>query len=196
MRSRPHRSLSALTAKILKYSNITLASGSPRRRELLSTLVKDFSVVPTDGEEIKYHIRPSYLVVKNAVNKALNARGNGRTVIAADTVVFMNGRYFLKPKDKKDAFDILKALSGKTHYVYTGVVIMTDDEVTKFYVKSAVTLKTLTEKQIDDYIATGSPMDKAGAYGIQDNAVVENYRGSYSNIMGLPLEELSSVINS
>jgi septum formation protein len=104
----------------------------------------------------------------------------------------MDGRVYGKPKDGKQAKKFLDELSGKRHSVYTGVAIYWQGDISVFYEKSYVTFKTLSESDKLDYIATLSPMDKAGGYGIQDSAVVKSYDGSYSNIVGLPVEKLKA----
>ena len=116
------------------------------------------------------------------------------TVIGADTVVVFGGRIIGKPKDEKQAFDILKELSGKTHSVYTGVCVVRGGKKKAFVRKSRVLFFPLTDERINSYIATGSPMDKAGAYGIQDSGFVKKIRGSYSNVMGLPVEKLRKIL--
>lgn len=116
------------------------------------------------------------------------------TVIGADTVVVFGGRIIGKPKDEKQAFDILKELSGKTHSVYTGVCVVRGGKEKAFVRKSRVLFFPLTDERINSYIATGSPMDKAGAYGIQDSGFVKKIRGSYSNVMGLPVEKLRKIL--
>lgn len=180
--------------KILKYYKVILASSSPRRRELLKSLISDFTIISPDVNEAEYGKYPSKMVIANALAKASAVEDEEGLIIAADTVVFMNGKYYLKPRDIKDAHRILSELSGKTHYVYTGVCLKQGDKTVTFYEKSAVKFKKVSSDTIADYIKTGSPLDKAGAYGIQDDTVVKSYKGSYSNIMGLPLEKLADAL--
>lgn len=175
-------------------TDIVLASSSPRRKELLHHIFDCFSISPNNAPEIKQGSRPSNVVMFNALNKALASADKG-LIISADTVVYLNGRYYLKPQSKAEAFDMLCSLSGQTHYVYTGVCLKLDEKIVKFYDKSAVKLKKLTHNDIYNYIEKCNPLDKAGAYGIQDNFVVETFTGSYSNIMGLPLEKLKLALN-
>lgn len=171
-----------------------MASSSPRRRELLFKLIDDYTVCANDAPEIKCGARPSSVVMKNARAKAFAAKEDG-LIISADTVVYMDGGYYLKPKSEADAFAMLKKLSGRTHYVYTGVCVKYGNRCNMFYDKSAVKFRDLTDEEILAYVATKSPLDKAGAYGIQDSAaVVKGFSGSYSNIIGLPLEKLSAVL--
>lgn len=117
-----------------------------------------------------------------------------RRLSEPDTVVVFGGRIIGKPKDEKQAFDILKELSGKTHSVYTGVCVVRGGKKKAFVRKSRVLFFPLTDERINSYIATGSPMDKAGAYGIQDSGFVKKIRGSYSNVMGLPVEKLRKIL--
>lgn len=117
-----------------------------------------------------------------------------RRLSEPDTVVVFGGRIIGKPKDEKQAFDILKELSGKTHSVYTGVCVVRGGKEKAFVRKSRVLFFPLTDERINSYIATGSPMDKAGAYGIQDSGFVKKIRGSYSNVMGLPVEKLRKIL--
>lgn len=170
---------------------VVLASGSPRRKELLREIFPDFTIAVNDAPEKKIGRFPSKLVEGNARRKALACNATDSLIVAADTVVFMDGRYFLKPVDENDAFNMLKSLSNRTHSVYTGVALRFNDEITTFYTVSKVKMKKLSDEIIKEYVASGSPMDKAGAYGIQDDVVVSEYIGSFSNIMGLPVEELS-----
>ena len=160
-----------------------LASASPRRRELLKSILTDFSVHPFSGEENLPPDKPARYVKSLAALKACEV-----------TVVVFGGRIIGKPKDEKQAFDILKELSGKTHSVYTGVCVVRGGKEKAFVRKSRVLFFSLTDERINSYIATGSPMDKAGAYGIQDSGFVKKIRGSYSNVMGLPVEKLRKIL--
>ncbi len=160
---------------------------------MLSEIVKDFVVCPTNAPEIEDGFKPSAVVMKNAKAKATQCRQEG-IVIGADTVVYMDGRFFLKPKSRDDAFQMLKRLSGRTHFVYTGVCVKANGLEETFYVKSGVKLKRLSDEQILAYIQNNNPLDKAGAYGIQDEVVVQSFSGSYTNIVGLPMEKLAFVL--
>ena len=173
-----------------------LASASPRRRELLKSILTDFSVHPFSGEENLPPDKPARYVKSLAALKACEVARlfPDVTVIGADTVVVFGGRIIGKPKDEKQAFDILKELSGKTHSVYTGVCVVRGGRKKAFVRKSRVLFFPLTDERINSYIATGSPMDKAGAYGIQDSGFVKKIRGSYSNVMGLPVEKLRKIL--
>lgn len=174
---------------------IVLQSASPRRRELLHKITDDFRVESVPATECVIAGRPAATVMKNAKAKALAVkRSGGETVVGADTVVYLAGRFFLKPKTAEEAFEMLKTLSGKWHSVYTGVCVVGGDKTVCFYDKSKVKLKKLTDEEINAYVKTKNPMDKAGAYGIQDGVTVEKFTGSFDNVMGLPTEKLSAVL--
>lgn len=177
---------------------IYLASKSPRRRKLLRQLGLKFKSVSVDlHEEIFDGEHPVQTVKRLALLKAESAKSKIKNgiVITADTIVVLNSRIIGKPKNEKDAYNILKMLSGKTHKVYTGFALhnlrngkkIIDYEVTK------VTFRKLSYREIKDYIASGSPMDKAGAYGIQDDfgaVFVKKIEGCFYNVMGLPLAKV------
>lgn len=175
-----------------------LASASPRRKELFGELVEKFEIIPAKGEEIPpENCSPEQLVKALAMQKAQEiastAQAAGKAVLGADTVVALKGEVLGKPKDEADAVRMLTALSGRTHEVYTGVCFLYPcaNGERKMQVSAdctKVTFYALTAEQIDAYVATGSPMDKAGAYGIQDGGLVEKIEGSFSNVVGLPVE--------
>ncbi len=179
---------------------VILASGSPRRRELFSRVCPSFAVLPAEADESLQEGTPPDAAVKilarrkaersfeRAVKTGMVPAGEALVVLGSDTVVALGNEILGKPKDAADAGRILRLLSGRTHAVYTGVCFLTERGARVAAERSAVTFRKLTAAEIDAYIATGSPMDKAGAYGIQDGAVVEGYTGSYTNIVGLPLE--------
>ena len=176
---------------------IVLASKSPRRKALLSEISNDFLTFDSNiDESLSYKLyKPSKIVEDIAYRKALKAKEvyPDDLIIAADTIVVLNYEILHKPKDAKDAKKILKLLSGKTHTVITGYTIMYKDQIIKDLELSFVTFNTLSDELIDAYIESGSPLDKAGAYGIQDNEkfpLVKSYVGSYSNIVGLPMERI------
>lgn len=170
---------------------ILLASGSPRRKQLLEELGHRVTVVRPDFDEATVtEPDPKKLV------EAL-AAGKGRSVqppedgllVAADTVVVFRGKVLGKPADPEEAFRMLKAMSGQSHQVYTGVYLAKEGKERIFAEEAEVRFRTLTDAEIEAYIATGSPMDKAGAYGIQDSGFVAGYQGSFNNIMGFPTEK-------
>ncbi len=169
---------------------LILASASPRRREMLTLMGYDFTVKPSQAEENISHCAPGEYVSRLArVKAAAVAEENpGCCVLGSDTIVYLDSEILGKPRDEEDAFHILSTLSGRTHTVFTGVAIIAGDNETIFYDKAEVTFKTLEPDEIRDYIATGEPMDKAGAYGIQGPAtvLVEKIDGCYFTVIGLP----------
>ncbi len=172
-----------------------LASKSPRRRELLGQLLGDlpFSVDPASGTEpAAAGLSPQAAVIRIARAKAeeVAVRHDGGTVvIAADTLVYLDGTPLGKPRDEDDAKAMLRALSGRTHEVLTGVSVSLDGRFLDRCAVTQVTFRTLIEEEIARYIATGEPMDKAGAYGIQGRAgvMIKSICGDYYNVVGLPL---------
>ena len=181
---------------------IILASGSPRRKELLEMLNVKFEVIPDNSpESIKENCEPDEIVCSLARDKCLNVSKKinyDAIVIAADTIVFVDGKLIGKPKDKDEAFEMLSNLSGKEHEVYTGVSII-DTMLGKnvlFFEKTKVKFKKLCDEEIIDYIKTGEPMDKAGAYGIQNLGAlfVEKIDGDYFNVVGLPVCKLGEAL--
>lgn len=188
---------------------IVLASASPRRRELLEQIGIKFDIVVSNEpeDEIDKSLSPenytSELALMKACKVAKKLTGTKRKdslIIAADTVVYSDGKILGKPKDSDDAFRILKSLSGKAHEVYTGICVMrlTDGYATSKSIKTTVKFKKLTDKTIKTYIKTGEPADKAGAYGIQGRGavLVEEICGDYFNVVGLPLSALYDVLIS
>ena len=173
-----------------EFSRIVLMSASPRRRELLKEIIPSFDIAVSSCKENSVAKRPSFRVMDISRQKANVNPAVGELFISSDTLVYMKGKYYGKPKDREDAFNMLAELSGKTHYVYSGVCLKTQKKTYTFYDKSAVVFKKLSREEIYHYIDNLNPLDKAGAYGIQDGVVVERYMGSYSNIMGLPVEKL------
>ncbi len=173
---------------------IVLASGSPRRRELLSVVgVKDFEVCPAEGEEKAEEGLPPDEIVKSlsgAKAREVAAKFDGDAVIiAADTIVWADGKVLGKPHSEAEAFKMLKALSGRTHEVYTGITLIKGSETLSCAECTKVEFRELGDEEINAYIATGEPMDKAGAYGIQGMAslMVKKIDGDYFNVVGLPL---------
>lgn len=179
--------------------DIVLASGSPRRRELLETLGLEFSVVPAKGEEIAPEgAGPAETVMALSKAKAGEvAKSRPESlVIAADTVVWVEGRILGKPKDEAEARSMLHMLSDNTHEVYTGVTLMLGEKEAVGAECTKVFFRRLTDEEIDRYVSTGEPMDKAGAYGIQGRAalMVRRLEGDYFNVMGLPLCRLGQML--
>lgn len=176
--------------------DIVLASGSPRRKELLAASGVPFRVIVSDAEEtVAEDAAPAEVAMRNAQTKALAvAQGlsPSSTVIGADTIVVLDGRIFGKPKDEDDAKRMLSELSGRTHQVITGVCIVNSEGAASFAEVTEITFKKLSTKDIDTYVATGDPLDKAGAYGIQGGAgrFVDRIEGDYDNVVGLPTAHL------
>ena len=179
---------------------IVLASKSPRRRELLSVIgIDDFEIVPAVGEEkLEAGLSPAEAVSSLAEQKAREvfAKCSDALVIAADTLVFLNGIPLGKPKNEADAYNMLYALSGRCHSVYTGVALMRDGKCLTDAVKTDVYFKPMTDDEIWAYIKCGEPMDKAGAYGAQGlgSIFIERIDGDFFNVMGLPLSKLYGML--
>lgn len=174
---------------------LILASKSPRRKELLKQIGIPFVVVVSDAEEVSGNSwTPAALVVENAKRKAraVAEKYPDSPVLGADTVVSSEGKIFGKPKDKDEARKMLTALSGKMHEVTTGLALINRNEIRTTNVTTKVFFDTMTKADIDAYIATEESMDKAGAYAIQGKAArfIEKIEGSYSNVVGLPLNAL------
>lgn len=177
-----------------------LASQSPRRRELLAYIEPDFRVIPAVGEEhIPDGASPEQAVLALSRQKAeeIAAAHTGEVIVAADTVVAIDGKILGKPHDEREAAEMLGTLSGRIHSVFTGVcVIFPDGGSESFAEETRVEFYPLTDAEIADYIATGDPMDKAGAYGIQEKgaANVKGIVGDFYNVMGLPVGRLARVL--
>ncbi|MDX8338838.1 Maf-like protein [Draconibacterium sp. IB214405] len=177
--------------------NFILASKSPRRQELLKSLGIDFQVKTKDVDEnyppeISPNDIPGYLAEKKA-NAFSNELNNNDLLITADTIVVLNGNVLEKPADYDHASQMLRALSGKVHEVITGVCLSSTTKSVVFSSSTQVWFKELTDAEIDYYINTFKPYDKAGAYGIQEwvGAIgISHIEGSFYNVMGLPLQKL------
>ncbi|MCH5278609.1 MAG: septum formation inhibitor Maf [Christensenellaceae bacterium] len=185
---------------------LVLASGSQRRRELLTMCGYDFDIVVSDADESITETDPEKLVSALALRKAseVYSRLHGENmddelvVVGSDTVVSFDGCIIGKPKDERDAVRILTMLSGKTHHVYTGVAVITAEQVQIECDVTEVTFKELSESEIEAYVASGEPMDKAGAYGIQGSfgMFVERIAGNYFTVIGMPLPRLYRMLKS
>ena len=201
-----------------KYTMI-LASGSPRRREILKEAGYKFDVIPSNATEEASYKRPAYFVQELATLKTNDVCAkvlsedepyeDGKykkgevLILGADTVVCLLDEILGKPKNEKDAFTMLKNLSGKRHCVYTGVSLIriVDGKVVNrrsMYVRTAVLVSSLTDHEINEYIKTGECMDKAGAYAIQGKFAkhIEKIEGNYANVVGLPINEVYKLINA
>ena len=177
---------------MMRAEKIILASASPRRRELLAQAGFEFEVVTSDVDEvIDPSLTPEKLVMSLARQKAqaVAADYSGCAVIGVDTVVVLDSRVLGKPTDEADAVRMLESLSGRTHEVYTGVCIAFGGETHSFFECTRVKFCELDGEQIKAYVATGEPMDKAGAYGIQGKGcvLVEGIEGDYFNVVGFPV---------
>lgn len=173
---------------------LILASKSPRRHQLLKKIVSQFKIVPADIDEASVRSATSERAKETAKMKAykIAAIYPGATVLAVDTIVYCQGQLFGKPKDAADAKRMLEALSGKRHRVITGYTLLDSSKEINRSVVTEVYFNELSPETIEAYIASGSPFDKAGAYGIQDEEfhLVNKIVGSYDNVMGLPTESL------
>ena len=170
---------------------LILASQSPRRRDLLGLLRVPFTVLPADiDEKMDPTLPPQQEVARVSRLKAeATPRDPGDVVIAADTIVVLDGQILGKPADRQEAAGMLRALSGRDHQVMTGLAVLRDDRALVCTEITDVHFRPLTDGEILRYVDTGEPMDKAGAYGIQGYAApfVERIRGDYYNVMGLPV---------
>ena len=180
---------------------IILASASPRRSELMALAGITCTVVPADiCEDLLPNEQPAEHVMRLSREKArtVSVKVPGRFFIGADTVVVLDGRIMGKPVDRDEAIEMLTALSGRSHEVITGFTVLDRDTgvCVSRSVKTGVTFKILANQEILNYIATGCPMDKAGAYAIQGGAVhfIRSICGSYTNVIGLPMTELYEML--
>lgn len=184
--------------KIMKAKKIILASNSPRRRELLAGLDISFEVKVIPGIDESYPedlpaVEVPQYISKTKADAYLDMIDNDTMVITADTVVVLDDEILGKPVDDDDARRILHKLSGKTHQVITGVCLTSLDKQRVFAVTTGVTFKQFTEQEIDYYVSHYHPLDKAGAYGIQEwigHIGVTALNGSYFNVMGLPVQRI------
>lgn len=179
---------------------VVLASASPRRKELLQRAGIAFEVLPATGEEIITGENPPEVVMELAFKKAKEVAGklaakDGEEllILGADTVVTYDGAVLGKPRDEADAVRMLSVLSGSTHSVFTGVALIYQargtERVLNFYQETRVTMYPMSPEEIQAYVRSGEPMDKAGAYGIQGRGAVfiEKIAGDYNNVVGLPM---------
>ena len=181
----------------IKSIDIKLASKSPRRHQLLRNIIKDFEIVSKEIDEsypksLKANEIALYLANLKAKSYEKEAKEN-QLYITADTIVVYQQKVLGKPKNEKDAFNMLQELSGKTHRVYTGVSLLFNGEINSFVDATEVTFYDLSEEEIKFYIDYHRPMDKAGSYGIQEwmgYVGVKKMEGDFFNVMGLPLHRL------
>lgn len=182
----------------LRKYKVILASNSPRRKELLAGLGVDYEVrtLPDVDESYPETLQgadiPLY-IAKEKADAYVAMMQPGELMITADTIVWLDGKVLGKPRDREDALQMLRTMSGRTHEVFTGVCITTTDWQRSFTAQTEVRFATLSEEEIAYYVDNFQPMDKAGAYGVQEwigFIGVENISGSYYNIMGLPVQKL------
>ena len=181
---------------------IVLASSSPRRKDLMKEISSDFVIdVSNVDESVDPKLSPVEAVKTIALRKgeAVRIRHLDNIVISADTIVVIDNKIIGKPVDENDAVRILKLLSGRTHLVYTAYCLFYKDKLIEEVVESKVTFYELSDELIKDYVASKSPLDKAGAYGVQDNdhfLIVKEIKGSVSNVIGFPVDEIKQSLDS
>ena len=181
---------------------VVLASKSPRRKELLGRLIPEFEIEVDDSEEVMdMSVPPEEAVKRLAVKKAENVAKKiqkDALIISADTTVFIDGEILGKPKDEKNAKEMLRCLSGREHYVSTGICVYDtkSGKLVSDFERTAVRFRYISDDEIEGYIKSGEPMDKAGAYGIQNLGAlfVEGIKGDYFNVVGLPLFKLGRLL--
>ena len=171
---------------------IILASSSPRRKELMESAGLSFDIITSSVDENVTYTSPEDLVTKLSIKKAQAVAKDHKEdiVIGADTIVELDGEIIGKPKTKERAIEMLTKMQSRWHSVYTGVTICYKDTAKTFVVHSKVKFHSLSKEDILSYVNEVNVLDKAGAYGIQDGRVVDTYEGSYTNIVGLPMDEL------
>ena len=181
---------------------LILASGSARRREILSHIGLEFTVLNSDVDETNgLPDTPDGTVEMLSERKARAVSesevGKGTIVIGSDTIVYHNGKILTKPKDAEDAKRMLFELSDSVHHVYSGLCVTDGDKTVCTHAVTAVKMRKISDSEIEAYTATGEPLDKAGGYGIQDigGIFVEKIDGDYYNVVGLPLEKLCAVLD-
>lgn len=179
--------MAAFSSVQMKY---VLASASPRRKELFALIVPEFEVIPAKAEEkFNMSLFPEQVALSVAESKCdeVFAANSDAVVVGCDTIVVLDGEILGKPKDSDDALNTLKRLSGKTHFVITAVCVRTKYKKLLECEKTEVRFNSLSDDFIKIYVDSGSPLDKAGSYGIQDGGLVKEYFGSYTNVVGLPV---------
>ena len=191
--------------KNIEDYRMILASASPRRRELLSQIVIEHDVIPSKKDEILTKMHPANASEALSRGKALDVAkdiDDKAVIIGADTVVAYAGEILGKPKNEEDAFRMLHMLQGEEHEVYTGVTFVVKENgreyIESFCESTKVMMYPASEEEIWAYIATGEPMDKAGAYGIQGRAAafVKKIEGDYNNVVGLPIARLYQILKN
>ncbi len=203
MRPSAEQAASALPERIevnLNKMKLILASKSLRRRQMFDSLGLDYEAITTDADEShKGRITPSRLVEILSLRKAEAANADPEDiVVASDTVVALGNRIFGKPADRQEAYEMIKTLSGTVHKVYSGYAILHGNKKISGAVCTKVKFRDLTEKEINEYIDTDEPYDKAGGYGIQENGgfFVAAINGDFNNVVGMPLSTVESVMRA
>ena len=175
---------------------LILASESPRRRELIKKITSNFTVIPSNIDESLLHIAPHDLPAELSKMKAYSVYSKypNDEVLACDTVVIIDNELLGKPKSKKEAHDMLSKLSNRKHVVISGYTYISKDKEITRTVRTYVYFNKLSEETINRYIESGSPMDKAGAYGIQDEEfnLVNHIEGDFDNVIGLPVNDIKA----
>ncbi|MCX8052270.1 MAG: Maf family protein [Armatimonadetes bacterium] len=183
-----------------RHQRVILASASPRRHELLRLIFPSFEVIPSNFDEnlVPKELEPAKHVVYSAEMKAREVASSNpdSLVIGADTIVVINGEIMGKPLDEQDAARMLRSLSGRTHQVYTGIAAAANNTIHSDLECTDVTFREVPDELISRYIATGEPMDKAGAYAIQGkgSVLITGIKGCYFNVVGLPVFKLSQLL--
>ena len=183
------------TATIVEMKKLILASQSPRRKELLEMLNLPFEVIPSDSKEVIDLSKPIEEAIAEVAHQKAKRVAEDHAdaiVIGSDTVVSIEGKILGKPKDEEDAKCMLRELSGKVHQVITAVAIISSSQEERFSCVTDVEFFDLSDEEIEEYVASGEPMDKAGAYGIQGLSAkyIEKINGDYFNVVGLPVSRL------
>lgn len=185
----------------MKHNKLILASGSPRRRELLSRLGISFEVITKNiNESTRAGESPADLVQRLSKDKALAVSLDHKEdlILAADTVVALDGRIMGKPHDENEAFDFLSQLNNRTHEVFTGICLINKDQINTQVVCTRVTFGHFSDDILKAYTATGEGADKAGAYAIQGQGafLISSISGSPTNVIGLPMQEVSKLLQA
>ena len=181
----------------MKHMRYILASASPRRRELLSHILSEFEIIPAASEEVVDKTLPPEEIARSLAEHKCSEVFSSNTdavVIACDTIVVFGGEILGKPKNAEDAKETIRKLSGKIHFVITGVCIRAGGKKISSFEKTEVKFNNLSDEFISAYVAGGSPLDKAGSYGIQDEGVVKEYFGSYTNVVGMPVRLVKNML--
>ena len=178
---------------VLNSERIILASASPRRKELMSLIIENYEVMPADiDEKVDLIIRQERIAEALAIRKAKATDVSHALIIGCDTLVLCDGKIMGKPKNRVDAYGMLKTLSAKTHSVLSGICLKKDEKIKSFTVETKVTFYPIHDDEIEWYLSTGEPFDKAGAYGIQGYGatLVKGIEGDFFNVVGLPVSRL------